>query len=109
MTTRTRVARAVFWLSGKLTRIKTPQRFYRIISINEDAVGDEPFMVTRRTKRRWHSCRTSTRLMSLSLRIDPLHWDHWALVHDTCAGERCSCGGNVCTWICDEENLNEAA
>jgi hypothetical protein len=43
--------------------------------------------------------RFATRAVALSERIDPEHWEHWALQHDTrCANPRwCTvCGGTIC-------------
>jgi hypothetical protein len=89
---RTRLAKAVFWLSGQLARIRTPQLTHRFIWDSPDAaprLGD--------AQRRWLPCRMSLRLMDLSTRIDPVHWDHWAGVHPGCDGEPCTgCGGVDC-------------
>jgi hypothetical protein len=89
---RTLLAKAVFRVSGWLSRIRTPQLSYPLIWGDP---GEEPKFGD--IERCWLPCRTSIRLMDLSTRIDPVHWDHWALVHGGCDGDRCAgCGGIHC-------------
>lgn len=89
MTPRIRLAKAVMWCAGVLSYIKTPHRVHRLVST--DPFETEPAGL------RWLSCELSMSLHKLSARIDPWHWDHWALVHDDCSPRPCpDCGGGVC-------------
>jgi hypothetical protein len=98
----TRAAKAVYWLAGKLSRIQTPRRTYRIVSI-------DPF-VSEPAGRHWMSCQTSMKLLRLSLHLDPVHWDHWALVHDHCEPTPCpDCGGCECGWDDEDDDQDEEA
>jgi hypothetical protein len=84
----TRSAKAAFRLSGKLRRVKTPQRYY---VLEPDSLEFTP------GGWRWFDCRLSQWLLRASLRWDPEHWDHWALAHEDCIPSPCStCGGDVC-------------
>lgn len=86
---KTRVAQRIFWLSGVTSKVKTPQHLWEIVSV-------EPWE-TRKLPRRWTSCRFSGWLLRRSLRLDPYHWDHWALQHTDCQPHPCAvCGGMVC-------------
>lgn len=86
---RTRAAMLVYWAAGVLSRVRTWQRVYEVAT-------HEPLTV-RRLPRRWASCATSTRLLVLSTRLDPTHWDHWALQHNDCEPRPCTvCGGHIC-------------
>jgi len=85
---RTAIARAVFRCAGWLSCVKTWQRTYEL--------ADNP-RGFRCVGRRWLSCAASIRLLGLSERIDPRHWEHWALVHDDCESVSCpDCGGRQC-------------
>ena len=99
----TRMAKLVYRISGKLSRIKTPRRTY---TLNYDEVTDT-FSSYRNPKRDWLPCQISFKLLSKSMSMDPDHWDHWALVHDTCEGTVCDdCKGIVCGK--DERDGDEA-
>ena len=90
MRSRTRTAKAVYWLSGKLSRIETRQRSY-------DLDG-------RPTGERRAPCRLSLDLLALSQRLDRDHWDHWTCKHDD--GRRCpACGGIDIPEIENKEHL----
>jgi hypothetical protein len=78
-------ARAVFWLAGKLSRIKTPQRMYRVVWDDHLATEERPHPFhTVPTKRRWVMCRTSQRALSMAMSLAWDHWNHFALEHDGC-------------------------
>jgi hypothetical protein len=88
---KTAVAKGVLRVSGWLTRVRTPQRTFRIVEFTEDGFVTEP------SGRVWLPCRTSIWLLKLSSRLDEEHWDHWALKHDECDGVPCmACGGRIC-------------
>jgi hypothetical protein len=92
-TTRTLAAKVVFVLGGLLSRVKTYQRVY---SMNWEDPEDRPEFTP--AGRRWISSRLSMQLLHLSEKIDPGHWEHWALDHEDCPSDvRCSrCGGQLC-------------
>lgn len=101
---RTRIAQKIYWVSGKLSKIKTPRRTYRVVSIDPEAKNPDDIMVTEPAEVRWMSCHTSMRLLELSAKIDPHHWDHWALVHDRCGPTPCAqCHGCNCGWWEDDD------
>lgn len=86
---RTRTAKAVYWLAGKLSRIKTERMTYKLVSC--DPVEFEPAGKSK------GSCKLSMDLLVWSQHLDWDHWDHWALQHADCEGERCPrCGGIIC-------------
>jgi hypothetical protein len=88
-----RVAKTLFWAGGKLSRIKTYQRFY---SMEWDGPGDHPRFLP--VKRRWSSCRLSMKLLTASMQFDWDHWDNWACQHNDCGGRLCQeCGGIECS------------
>jgi hypothetical protein len=90
MSARTRLAKAVYWLSTALYRVKTPHPTRVLVSTNPTAFG--------RVQWWWLPCATSGRLLELSSRSDPTHWDHWAIDHNhKCRPTSCpDCGGQVC-------------
>lgn len=96
---RTRLAKAAFWLSGKLRFIREYRRFYVVTNVDvEKGIFDsEP------GGRHWTENRVSMKLLRISMTLDPEHWDHWALVHENCRGYLCECGG----YICDPEDEEE--
>jgi hypothetical protein len=82
----------VYWCAGWLSRVKTYQRTYELIS----EPGD-PRPEFRQVERMWVSCQLSMWLLEQSVHLDPKHWDHWALVHDPADGPPCpDCGGILC-------------
>lgn len=101
---RRRLAKALFWLSGQLGRIKTYKRYYRFDPTRWDRPEDAPLPKMKPAGRHWTSCTLSSRLMGQSMQLDWDHWDHWACVHDTCGGDRCAeCGGIACDEFPDEQ------
>lgn len=98
----TRSAQRVAALAGFMGRFWTPQRTYEIANEEEFLRGgDTPSeIVFKFAGWRMLPCRLSTKLLELSMRLDPEHWDHWALSHCTCDDTKVcpDCGG-----IIDEE------
>lgn len=90
MNSATRAAMAMAWTGGKLSRVRTYQRTFKM-SGTFDMVPAE---------RRWAPCRMSYTIgVRWPMRIDPVHWDHWALSHGPACGDTwpCrDCGGTVC-------------
>lgn len=101
----TKLAKAVYWLSGKVSRIKSYRQTYRMA--NEDewlaAEGDMEMMF-QPDGRQWSSIQLTWKLLSLSERLDREHWEHWALKHTgKCSSHTCEgCGGTVCLLEDDE-------
>lgn len=88
----TRLAKAAFWLAGPAGRVKTYQRYW---TIEFDKAAEYGFRMVP-GGRHWHSGLRS-RLLRLSIHLDPAHWDHWALVHDRCSPDLCpTCGSCRC-------------
>lgn len=87
----TRLAKAVFWLAGWASKVRTPRTTYRVVSF-------DPFVTERSKNRTWLPSQTSVRLLRLSWRIDPQHWDHWALNHSDCTNTTTcpDCRGHIC-------------
>jgi hypothetical protein len=100
---RTPTARAVYWVGGLLTKIKTYQQTYSY-EFDEDA-GYARFP---EAGRRWTPIGFAFTVLDWSERLDPRHWEHWALDHSDCelevgpvgSGSPCSqcgwCGGVTC-------------
>lgn len=83
------VAKALYWTSCVLQRIRTPRRVYRLVSF-------DPF-TTEPVGWHWLSCRPSMWLLKRSMRLDWDHWDHWALDHTDCNPSLCpGCAGMIC-------------
>lgn len=102
---RTRIAKKIFWASGKLSKIRTPQRTYAVLNVDPDATDPDKMMTLGPAKVSWLSCRLSMRLLKWSMRLDWKHWDHWALVHEHCDPVPCAqCNGCVCQWEDDDED-----
>jgi len=94
-----RLAKAVYWAAGHLSRIKTYRRMYEVVSFTP--------VVTKPVGRRWLSCELSMTLLKLSMRLDWDHWDHWALDHTGHPTVLCpGCGAPMCPddddWSADE-------
>lgn len=117
MNTRTRVAKAAYWLSGQLRWVKTYQRFYELsapVDLDEMHLTS-PSGLSRHLKmepagRHWFQCGWSVRLMVWSMRHDPGHWDHWALDHEgrEHQGKTClECGGLICPWDQGDDESDE--
>lgn len=88
-TSRRRLAKALFWASGKLRWIKTPGRTYKVVSF-------DPF-ITEKADIHWLPWAPSRKLMTWSMHLDWHHWDHWACHHEKCDPVPCAvCGG----WLC---------
>jgi hypothetical protein len=73
-------ARAVFWLSCQLARIKTKQRMFRIVWDTELDDPDPKFHSVP-SEPRWLPSRTSMSLMSVAMHLAWDHWSHFALEH----------------------------
>jgi hypothetical protein len=96
----TRLAKIAYWLAGEFFQIKTYRQTYKFE--NDDWLtalpGDKlPEMKTVKAGRMWLPCALSTKFLVLSERLDPKHWDHWALEHSLCEeGLRChDCKGYI--------------
>lgn len=97
---RRRLAKTLYWIGGKLSKIQTPRKTYRLVSTH-------PF-VTEPAGRRWSSCQTSMRFLQWSMRLDWDHWGHWALQHNDCEPQPCpQCGGCFCPEEDDEQEAEE--
>lgn len=97
---RRRLAKAVFALGGKLQRIKTWHRLYRF-----DWPDKSSKPTFTRIKGGWLPWQLSTKMRVVwSERLDPHHWEHWALVHEDCRdGDPCPvCGGWIDPEVPDE-------
>lgn len=76
---------AARWLSGQLSRIKTRQKFYRLVDhVNADGTTsifnpDGGFDTVKMYH--WAPCRLSTKLLVWGMHHDSEHHDHWGLVH----------------------------
>lgn len=93
---RTRIAQAMYWLSGVTSKIKTPRHTYEIVSFDP--------LQTKRLPRSWQACGFSDLLLRGSVQVDPHHWDHWAVLHDRCGPARCwKCGGYMCGYDWEED------
>ncbi len=94
------LARRLYWVSGLLAHIKTPQRHYRVVSF-------DPFVTEPEPRRTWHSAQFSYRVLTWAMHLDWVHWPHWGLEHKDClAGphETCSvCGGVICDYGMDDD------
>lgn len=91
-----RAAKAIYWLAGQASRIKTPHRMY---------TRNGPDQPTTFAGWRWSACNPSMRLLDLSMQLDWEHWDHWACLHDECGRGPCpECGGIACPTAEDFED-----
>lgn len=75
------LARSLFWVSGKLAWIKTPQRLFRVVWDTEPGDPDPSFHTVRNEKRTWLICRPSVKLLSVAMHQAWDHWSHFALDH----------------------------
>lgn len=88
---RTHLAKALYWVGGKLSYIKWPTRTYHL----ELTEGTD--FLTRYAGRSWLPNPLSLKCLKWSEAVDPKHWDHWALLHETCDNVPCpDCGGEIC-------------
>lgn len=86
------LAKAVYRISCRLAQIKTPQRIYSV----DFSEGVHEFTSTY-AGIRWLPCSRSFDLMEWAMRLDPDHFDHWALDHSTCNPVPCNeCGSPFC-------------
>jgi len=100
---RRRLAKILYTISGWLTKIKTPQRVYKI-TFNDASSG---FTKTRVERRRWMPWPFAMKVLGWSMKLDWDHFDHWACVHEHCNPSPCAeCGGLTCQWD-DEEEIEE--
>lgn len=101
----TRAAKAVYRLSGWISRIKSYRQTYRLA--NEDewlAAEGDMAMMFQPAGRSWSSIKLTWTLLDLAIRLDTVHFDHWALQHTgKCASHTCDdCGGTICLLEDDE-------
>ena len=73
-----RLAKIIYWLSGKLSRIQTMQQMY---TLEGEPAGKVKL-----------PCEPSLRLLGWSMQLDWKHWDHWATRREG-SGIPCECGG----------------
>jgi hypothetical protein len=67
-------AKALYWISGKLMKIKTPQRMYCY-----EGLDDNGEAIMSHGEWRWFVCVTSIRFLDWSMDVKGGHWEHWAL------------------------------
>lgn len=96
----TKLAKSVYWLSGKVSRIKSYRMTYRLTNEEEwlAAEGDMEMMF-QPAGRMWMPIQLTWKLLNLANRWDKKHFDHWALKHTgACSSEECpECHGMICT------------
>lgn len=101
----TRLAKSVYWLSGKTSKIKAYKQTYRLA--NEDewmAAEGNMEMMFEPNGRRWGSISLTWKLLDLAVSLDHKHFDHWGLDHNRCNASLCDeCGGFICSGE-DEDN-----
>lgn len=88
------LGKLLYRVAGWLTKIKVPKRSYELV--NAGKIMDEPpqFVALERT---WQPISLSWKFLTWSERVNPQHWDHWALDHSDCNVGKCSeCGGDIC-------------
>ncbi len=89
----TKLAKAVYWLSGQVSRIRTPQRRWGMNPNSDDMTN----MFTRLPGLTWSSCRWTWKILGWAQRLDRKHFDHWALDHEGHANTPCpDCKGEIC-------------
>lgn len=94
---KTRAAKVVYKLGGLLSKIKTRQPVFKMANEDEFFRGEVDKIVWEKAGHRWLPCRLSVKTVTWSMSIDPLHWDHWALVHKGCGASFCmDCKGYSC-------------
>lgn len=102
----TLVAKGLYKLSGLLTGIKTYANFYSIdMEVTADPEGMKDWELhTTYVGRRWGSWQFAYTVLNWSLKLDWEHWDHWALIHETCGWTPCTeCKGRICGPFEDDE------
>lgn len=94
-----KLAKFVYWLSGKVSRIKTYRMTYRLANEDEWLANPDMEMMFKPAGRAWSSIKLTWTLLELSNRWDKQHFDHWALKHTgACSAHYCvECKGMVCT------------
>lgn len=88
------VAQRLYWCAGKLAKIKTRRRTYRLDPVALDAgeIRDDGTV-----RWRWLPCRASMKVLGLSMQLDWSCWDHWALNHEGHETVTCTeCGYEMC-------------
>jgi hypothetical protein len=88
------LAKRLYAIGGKLSRIKYPTRTYTL-----EWKDGEPDWTSQYAGRAWLPIHLSTKCLEWSLDLDPEHWDHWALVHESCENRPCPspcCDGEIC-------------
>lgn len=95
----TKLAKSVYWLSGKVSRIKSYRQTYRLANEEEwlAAEGDMEMMF-QPAGRAWSSIQLTWKLLGLAESLDRKHFDHWALKHTgRCSAGPCDeCKGVIC-------------
>lgn len=85
-----KAAKFAFCLSGWLMPIKTPKRTYRLESFDGEPIYDGIH---------WSPCGAAIKLLTLSERLDPDHFIHWAAYLPAGEGVRLvpcdECGGLI--------------
>lgn len=95
---RRRLARAAYRVGGWLVHVKTYQREYKLAP----PTGPDQDLVFIPVGRSWQSIGWAWDLLEQSERLDPEHWEHWAVDHsappvDGTVCPRCPvCGGGTC-------------
>lgn len=111
---RVKLGKVLYCLSGWLMPIKTYQRTYEWMGPNLDAENEDAIWENKEFEyagRVWMPCHLAFVVLEWSSRVDPDHFDHWALEHipgDICQGHECpTCGGHVHATPADTRvNLN---
>lgn len=101
----TKLAKAVYWLSGQVSRIKTYRMTYRLANEEEWLAADGDMeMMFQPAGRMWSSIKLTWTLLELANRWDKQHFDHWALKHNLCESHFCTeCKGFVCAALEDDD------
>ena len=88
MTLKRQAAKLLYWLSGEVERIPTPQRRY---------AWPEGEPISRTPTWVWGPCQLSWHVEVAAHSLDRWHFDHWSLIHDNCSPQHCPvCGGEAC-------------
>lgn len=92
------LSKAAFYCSGWLSHVKTYQRYY---SMDGEWVDKERPPPMKLGGWHWFPCQWSMDMLKWSMRLDRVHWDHWACQHIDCNPRPCTVCGGV---SCDEED-----
>lgn len=96
-TSRWQRQRAKFWfrISGWLSHIKTPQRYLRLDSNGVVLQERWEHGLPGHLHWAWGSCELGLKILGWSIRLDPYHWDHWALEYGPNVTDCPECGGKL--------------